>query len=82
MIKILFFAQLRELLNTHEVKLDNAAPCSVAKIKQILIESHPQWARFLDNTSILTAVNQAMVSDEYIVNSLDEVAFFPPVTGG
>ena len=41
------------------------------------------WRRELDeNKSFRIAVNQEMVSDDVFLNEADEVAFFPPVTGG
>ena len=41
------------------------------------------WAAELSQTKrIRTAVNQDMASDDMPVNDGDEIAFFPPVTGG
>jgi molybdopterin synthase sulfur carrier subunit len=82
MIKVLFFAQLRELLNTSEITLDSEQSGTVNTIKQSIISSHPNWEKHLSSSAILTSVNQALVSCDHIVKDNDEVAFFPPVTGG
>ncbi|MFT5593812.1 MAG: molybdopterin synthase sulfur carrier subunit [Oceanicoccus sp.] len=82
MIKILFFAQLRELLKTSELKLDIVAPCSVSQVKQKIIALHPQWESFISGSALMASVNQELVSDDHMVQAFDEVAFFPPVTGG
>jgi len=82
MIKVIFFAALREQLNCSELELNSENLSSVAKVKQALIEANPQWQPILKNVSLLSAVNHDMVGGESPVKSGDEVAFFPPVTGG
>jgi len=83
MIKIVFFAALREQLNCAELSLatdDNTK--TVNDIKQLLSDKNEQWQQTFCNTSLLSAVNHDMVDGNHLVKSGDEVAFFPPVTGG
>jgi molybdopterin synthase sulfur carrier subunit len=83
MIKIVFFAALREQLNCAELSLvadDNTK--TVNDIKQLLSNKNEQWQQIFSNTSLLSAVNYDMVDGSHLVKSGDEVAFFPPVTGG
>jgi molybdopterin synthase sulfur carrier subunit len=54
----------------------------VLKVKQYLINEHPHWQKTLQHESILSAVNHTVVRSEFVLKSGDEVAFFPPVTGG
>ncbi|WP_426359980.1 MoaD/ThiS family protein [Pseudocolwellia sp. HL-MZ19] len=82
MIKVNFFAALREALNCNETQLKINGPVTVDQARLLLIESNPSWAKSLTNNSLLTAVNQELVQDDFIVNQNDELAFFPPVTGG
>lgn len=82
MIKVLFFAQLREQLNCAEILLDEQNLRSVADIQQQLIKEHPQWEKYLLADNLLTAVNQTLTRVGQPVVAGDEVAFFPPVTGG
>ena len=82
MISVLFFAQLREQLKTDKVDLDINTPCSILDIQKSIISTHPDWSQFIEGRTLLTAVNQTMVDTEHMVKQGDEVAFFPPVTGG
>ncbi|MGZ5092955.1 MAG: molybdopterin converting factor subunit 1 [Burkholderiales bacterium] len=84
MVTVLYFARLREALGTASEQL--ALPESVidlAGLRQALISRGGEWAQALSETKpIRAAVNQEMASADTPVNDGDEVAFFPPVTGG
>ena len=83
MIKVVFFAALREQLNCSELSLDAGENTnSIAKVKQQLVQQHPQWQDVFNNDALLSAINHEMVDNSHPVKSGDEVAFFPPVTGG
>lgn len=41
-----------------------------------------RWALALEDGKLLAAVNQTLVSFDHSLTDGDEVAFFPPVTGG
>ena len=78
-MKIIYFASLKENLKISHDLMHFDAPVSIALIKQKLIERHGS-KHFPNN--ILCAVNQEMAVADTIVKEDDEVAFFPPVTGG
>ncbi len=82
MIKIVFFAALREQLNCSELSINIQGLTTVADVKKQLANTDEQWQQIFANDSLLSAVNHDMVSDEQTIKSGDEVAFFPPVTGG
>ncbi|MCS2153523.1 molybdopterin synthase sulfur carrier subunit [Scandinavium goeteborgense] len=81
MINILFFAQVRELVGTDGLTLDTDAQ-TVEQLRQQLAAQGAQWALALEEGKLLTAVNQTLVSADHPLSDGDEVAFFPPVTGG
>ncbi|WP_338882837.1 molybdopterin synthase sulfur carrier subunit [Xenorhabdus sp. TH1] len=81
MIKVLFFAQVRELLGTDSLELPNDY-LTVAHLRHALTEKGERWALALEEGKVLSAVNQSFVHAEYALKDGDEVAFFPPVTGG
>jgi molybdopterin converting factor subunit 1 len=82
MIKILFFAQLREQLQCDETLISEKQARTVADAREFLIEKNPHWATYLANKQLITAVNQSIVKASCSIRSGDELAFFPPVTGG
>ena len=75
-INVKFFASLRETLGRAEAKVSFRPDLSVEKVWHASTDEKPMIA----NT--LCAVNQEYVSFTHIVEDGDEVAFFPPVTGG
>ncbi|WP_310608609.1 molybdopterin synthase sulfur carrier subunit [Buttiauxella brennerae] len=81
MINVLFFAQVRELVDCDSLQLD-AAFDDVEHLRQNLAAKSERWALALESGKLLAAVNQTLVSFDHPLNDGDEVAFFPPVTGG
>lgn len=81
MIKILFFAQTRELVGTDRLELEAEYP-DVAALRTALSERGDKWSLAMEDGKLLTAVNQTLVAQQHLLSDGDEVAFFPPVTGG
>ncbi|MEZ6952400.1 MULTISPECIES: molybdopterin synthase sulfur carrier subunit [Aeromonas] len=81
MIKVLFFAQVRELVGCDELSLPSDYPTAEA-LRAALCVRGDKWALALESGKLLMAVNQTLVPLETALNDGDEVAFFPPVTGG
>ena len=81
MIKVLFFAQVRELVNTDVIEVA-AEFATVEALRRSLAAKSDRWALALEDGKLLAAVNQTLVSFDHPLNTGDEVAFFPPVTGG
>ncbi|MDX1504658.1 MAG: MoaD/ThiS family protein [Spongiibacter sp.] len=81
MITVLFFARLREALDCRELRLDYAG--DVAGLRGELARQKGEvWGEILGDDNIICAINQAVATDSAVVKAGDEVAFFPPVTGG
>lgn len=79
-----FFAELREQLGVDKLSLtlnDLPNPCLADLLTQ-LRSRDKNWDKHLANNNLLMAVNQQMVKPSYQIQAGDEVAFFPPVTGG
>ena len=83
MIKILFFASLKEQFLIDSLDFPLAASLTV---NDLIIELEKTESSIkqgiLSAEDILVAVNQTVVSKDFSVNPGNEVAFFPPVTGG
>ncbi len=82
MIKVLFFAKLREALGQSELRWPLAAEARVEDIRQALVAKYPQWQEALCAPNVLMALNQEVVNAQALVRPGDELAFYPPVTGG
>jgi molybdopterin synthase sulfur carrier subunit len=83
MINVILFASIREALGTQGLQVTVAQPLSVAALVSHLGQTQGDlWREALERENVLVAVNQAMVSFDHVVLADDEVAFFPPVTGG
>lgn len=83
-MKVLFFARLRQLNNADSIVLDDAvAPSTVAELRQLLRKTaSPELAQALADENVFCAVNQRVVDAEFTLKADDEIAFFPPMTGG
>ncbi|KGY11864.1 molybdopterin synthase [Vibrio tubiashii] len=81
MIKVLFFAQTRELVGTDELQLEGEFS-TVEDVRSHLVQQKGKWDLALEPGKLLAAVNQSIVPLEHAIKAGDEVAFFPPVTGG
>ena len=84
MIRVLYFARLREQLGVgSEVLPAPGTPASVEDIVTTLRGRGGLWAEaFEPNQTLLVAVNQELARWDTQVSDGDELAFFPPVTGG
>ena len=83
-VKVLFFAGLREQLGKafEEIELP-AGVGTVAALRSHLRSRGGTWqAALADGRVLRMAVNQEMARPEAPIRPGDEVAFFPPVTGG
>ncbi|MCG9544239.1 molybdopterin synthase sulfur carrier subunit [Vibrio sp. Isolate33] len=81
MITVLFFAQTRELVGVDSVEVD-AQFKTIESIRSHLVEQEGKWDIALEEGKLLAALNQSIVPLTTEVKDGDEVAFFPPVTGG
>lgn len=90
-ITVLYFARLKESLKYSSEELDltdfliseNARELSVIKLKGFLAARGEEWQKMLlGKFKIRAAINHELVDDLAKIHDGDEVAFFPPVTGG
>ena len=84
MVTVLYFARLREALGQGSERIE--LPASVRDLeglRALLIARGGAWEQELaPGKPVRAAVNQAMAIGDAPINDGDEVAFFPPVTGG
>ncbi len=84
MVTVIYFARLREALGHGSEQM--ALPAGVGDLdglRGFLRSRGGAWAEELaDNKPVRAAVNQEMAHGDTRIDDGDEIAFFPPVTGG
>ena len=84
MIKILYFSRYREMLDcdNEEYELPEDS-MTINNLMQRLASRGGQWQIvFAGQLPVLAAINQEIVKADAIIQDLDEIGFFPPVSGG
>ena len=83
-LTILYFAWLRERVGRSQEELDLPPSVrTVADLVTYLADRGPGYATVFQNRrTVRCAVNQEFAGPDVAIKAGDEVAFFPPVTGG
>jgi molybdopterin synthase sulfur carrier subunit len=83
-IKVLYFARIKESVNYSSENIDLPEEiATVAALKNYLSLRGENWANLFNGKQLVrAAINHALVDDMAEISTGDEVAFFPPVTGG
>jgi molybdopterin synthase sulfur carrier subunit len=84
MIKVCFFARVREQLGCAELEVpwSGSGVSLDALQEQLCVEHGALWRAVLTEDNMVRAVNQVVVAGNPTLRDGDEIAFFPPVTGG
>ncbi|CBL47030.1 Molybdopterin converting factor, small subunit [gamma proteobacterium HdN1] len=82
-VTLIYFAKIRELIGTSEEEypLPEAGATVQALLESLMARGEPYLGAF-ESGRVLAAINQEMVSLSSGVADGDELALFPPVTGG
>lgn len=82
-IKVLYFAALREALGTPGETVELPDGCTtLAGVRTLIAGRGGDWDKLAQMKNLRAAINPRMVDPAATVADGDEVAFFPPVTGG
>ena len=79
-VRLLYFGAAREAAGREEEQLEVSAPATSASVFEEVLNAHPALRRF--GRSLLVAVNEEYTRGEAEVRAGDEIAIFPPVSGG
>ncbi len=83
MLEILYFASFRETLGKSQEQLPLESYKTVDCVLNALAQRGEVWQQALkDNLNLQIAVNHDVADRKTELKAGDEVAFFPPVTGG
>ena len=81
-MKIKYFAWVKDLTNKDYEIIENDTPKDVDDLKKFLNTQYPNLNKYFSKNIIRFAINQEYISTNQKLNSSDEIALFPPVSGG
>ena len=83
-IKLFYFAKVREIVGIDQEEIDVESDIkTLAELIAFLKLRGNQWQAIFDmSSSYRMAINQELAEATHKINANDEVAFFPPITGG
>jgi sulfur-carrier protein len=83
-ITVLYFARIKEAVNYSSEELDLPADVTtITSLKNWLALRGDTWANLFNGKQVVrAAINHELVDNLAVIKANDEVAFFPPVTGG
>ena len=81
-MKIKYFAWIKEVTNVHEELINANEIKNLDHLKKYIISKYPDLKKHLDQEILRFAVNQEYIVENIKLNKNDEIAVFPPVSGG
>ena len=81
-MKIRYFAWIRDITKKDNDVIDINHPKTLEELKDYLENMYPELKKHFLQDVIRFAVNQEYVSENLSLNPIDEIAIFPPVSGG
>ena len=81
-LSIHYFASVKETLSCDTENVNLLSGNTVQALIEQLSQRDPLWQQTLQDSKILVAVNQTISALDTEIKMGDEIAFFPPVTGG
>ncbi len=79
-LSIKLFASIRQAMNSDEIKINIDNGITVLQMKQIIFETFPNLKKL--NIPFFVAINHKYSKDSDVIDTNDEIALLPHVSGG
>ena len=79
-LSIKLFASIRQAMNSNEIQINIDSEITVLQMKEIIFETFPNLKKL--NIPFFVAVNHKYSKDSDVIDTNDEIALFPYVSGG
>jgi len=79
-LSIKLFASLRQAMDSDEIKINIENEITVLQMKKIIFETYPNLKKL--NIPFFVAINHKYATDSVVIETNDEIALIPPVSGG
>ncbi len=81
-MKIKFFSWIKDITKKDYEIIDKEYPKNIDELKKILNKNYPDLEKHISKNVIRFAVNMEYISTNQEIVPTDEIAIFPPVSGG
>ena len=81
-MRIIYFAWIKDITNFPEEFLDSNEIKNLDSLKKYIVSKYPDLKKHLDQEILRFAVNQEYIIENIDLKKNDEIAVFPPVSGG
>ena len=81
-MKIKYFAWIKDITNKEYDILNQDYPKNIKELKFFLTKSYPALSKHISNDVFRYAINMEYTSTNKDLDNKDEIAVFPPVSGG
>tara|TARA_Y100001970_G_scaffold134956_1_gene166122 strand:- start:316 stop:561 length:246 start_codon:yes stop_codon:yes gene_type:complete len=81
-MKIKYFAWIKNITNLEEEEINSSRIKNLDELKIFIIEKYPDLNKHMNKEILRFAINQEYVIKNINLSDNDEIAIFPPVSGG
>ena len=79
---IKYFAWLKDITEVKEEVIKDSSITNIESLKKLLGKKYPKLNKHFNNNMIRVAINLSYTFENDAIKNDDEIALFPPVSGG
>ena len=81
-MKIKYFAWIKDITNNEDEEISSEKIKNLDELKAFILKKYPNLKKHFDKKLLRFAVNQEYIIKNVNLDNNDEIAIFPPVSGG